>query len=151
MLQRFPVESKGRRKKLQEVFTFLEIIIVTFHFFLFKISEFIFVGLLSWAGWLCDHHMFYMFPCPMHYGEFTWILFTFTSRNPCLCFLNQQNQNVDLVWCLLSLILMKLLGWSIDIYLISEVYTWMLYVWFWCIYFLWPKLFTILCLLLGHS
>ena len=78
--------------------------------------------------------MFYMFPCPMHYGEFTWILFRFTSCKPCLCFLNRQNQKVDLVWCLLSLILMKLLGWSVNIYLISEVYTRMLYVWFWCVY-----------------
>lgn len=30
MLQRFPVESKGRRKKLQEVFTSAQIIIYIF-------------------------------------------------------------------------------------------------------------------------
>jgi hypothetical protein len=61
MLQRFPVESKGRRKKLQEALTFSEIIIC--NLFFVHIALLIVVGVSSWAGWLCDHHMFYMFPC----------------------------------------------------------------------------------------
>lgn len=74
MLQRFPVESKGRRKKLQEVFrNFFRIYIClsgdsglpvppSLPFPRVNLPD------LPNAGWLCDYHMFFMFPYQMCYG-----------------------------------------------------------------------------------
>lgn len=69
MLQRFPVESKGRRKKLQEVkHQFYKSI----KSLLFSASRLFthFVSLYM-VGWLRDNDMLYLFPNQMHYGKDT--------------------------------------------------------------------------------
>jgi len=72
MLQRFPVESKGRRKKLQEVcilfyketFLYLSGLLFTAPLPLPRVN----LPDPSNAGWLCDYHMLFMFPYQMRYG-----------------------------------------------------------------------------------
>lgn len=77
MLQRFPVESKGRRKKLQEVFC--ESDCLDCGFFestadvLLSLDWFLIYILVS-VGWLCNHHMFRMFLNQMCNGESVGIL-----------------------------------------------------------------------------
>lgn len=65
MLQRFPVESKGRRKKLQEV--------LIIHYLLsFCFLSFFHVNLLlllTCIGWLCYNNMLYMFSHQMCHGK----------------------------------------------------------------------------------
>lgn len=70
MLQRFPVESKGRRKKLQEVtaiFSFLLLDLVVF--MIFRCTYVLIAAYLAWTGWLRDNHMFYLLPHQMRNGE----------------------------------------------------------------------------------
>ena len=71
MLQRFPVESKGRRKKLQEV---IKLQIFFFPSFVSKNGFFFYVYLdtglyVACAGWLCDDNMLFVFPHQMCDGE----------------------------------------------------------------------------------
>lgn len=67
MLQHFPVESKGRRKKLNEVFCYplpsaIEYVLMTCLFNIKYISPF-------YAGWLCDRHLLWLLLDQMHNGK----------------------------------------------------------------------------------
>lgn len=63
MLRRFPIESKGRRKKLHEVFRFLYM----------YVYDCAYCGLCNRygfiAGWVCDSHMLHLLPHKMHCGK----------------------------------------------------------------------------------
>jgi hypothetical protein len=72
MLQRFPVESKGRRKKLNEVLCYLlsstiEIYLMTCLFNIKYIIPF-------YAGWLCDHHLLWLLLDQMHNGKSSYVM-----------------------------------------------------------------------------
>lgn len=62
MLQRFPVESKGRRKKLQEVVCYI-------HYLDGGVPTDFPISFLASTGWLCDHSMFRMLFGEMYNGE----------------------------------------------------------------------------------
>jgi len=75
MLQRFPVESKGRRKKLQEVhfgFCWSEF----FGYFCTNYMLIMYSAYLD-AGWLCDYHMLFLFLDQMCHGKQLHFLWTY--------------------------------------------------------------------------
>jgi len=74
MLQRFPVESKGRRKKLQEVhfgFCWSEF----FGYFCTNYTLVMYSAYLD-AGWLCDYHLLFLFLDQMRHGKQLHFLWT---------------------------------------------------------------------------
>lgn len=70
MLQRFPVESKGRRKKLQEVLPLHAYFCMQNCFGFFLCPLLIMLGVyLCLLGWLCNYYMLLLFSCEMCNGK----------------------------------------------------------------------------------
>jgi len=73
MLQRFPVESKGRRKKLQEVH-FVSVRLKTFRGFIYIMCYC--MPVYCNAGWLCDYNLLFLLLDQMRHGKRLHVLCT---------------------------------------------------------------------------
>lgn len=72
MLQSFPAESNGRRKKLQEVkHQLFTMAIQVFTIFCSPNVYTLFLSLLCMVGWLRDSYMLYVFPHQVYHGKVT--------------------------------------------------------------------------------
>lgn len=72
MLQSFPAESNGRRKKLQEVKHQLFKYSHSGLYYFFSPNVYtLFLSLLCMVGWLRDSYMLYVFPHQVYHGKVT--------------------------------------------------------------------------------